>query len=526
MGGCQSRSEAPLADLLSSAWPLLLLPLALWAVCPPSPPGTRAPWSWRIDAALAIGCGALTAPLWAAWLARFYLVGGAHVASDFHDFCGATASVASGRMGDFPPARSVLAARLGAAMADQLGLIDAMSVAALLSCAGIATGLYLWGRALHGRLAGLAAAAAGGTMGPLVVLSHTLSFYPQSTAVFVLATGAGALALRFRSWPLLVLGAVGAGACGLIDTRGIFWTLPVLGLTLLGALRAPPRWWLPRIALVLGLVGFAWASPELGFVESTTSLESQIDLRKRLEDRNLAVPARLATPADSAFRWGRSSLMELPRTFLNIAVRSADLPSALTDMPETRLNRARHLEPLRGLGLWATVIVGLGLLRGPDRRWRLLGLLGTLAPFVVALRGAIAVQQAEVRFLANALPGLAVVLGIAFAELCDGPWRSAAPASGWARLRPIGAALLVLGFLVGILPSTLSPASAWRSRITSNAYQMSWMADPSKARSGADSAPCRWALAADRAKGIPPTGRLWGGLDNEGEAGRAWAKGP
>ena len=57
-------------------------------------------------------------------------------------------------------------------MSTQLGIVNGLAAAAWASTAGIDLGLYVWGRALAGRAAGIAAAAIALTMAPIVGLSR------------------------------------------------------------------------------------------------------------------------------------------------------------------------------------------------------------------------------------------------------------------------------------------------------------------------------------------------------------------
>lgn len=88
------------------------------------------------------------------------------------------------------------AVRPSALLMPHLGLIDAMTAMGMLSVGGITSGPYLWGCALHGRLARIEGALAVGMLIPMVILSRVQIFYPEMTAVFTISA---ALACARRS---------------------------------------------------------------------------------------------------------------------------------------------------------------------------------------------------------------------------------------------------------------------------------------------------------------------------------------
>lgn len=93
----------------------------------------------------------------------------------------------------------------------------------------------------------------------------------------------------------------------------------------------------------------------------------------------------------------------------------------------------------------------------------LIGLVGTVAPFAVALDGAVRILAGEPRFLANAMPFVPVLIGVGFAVIARGSLaRRATPASrkgaAWAWLG-VG---LFLAATIGLIPSWLGPTASWR----------------------------------------------------------------
>ncbi len=470
-----STPQSPVIDLLLETPSLLLLPPLLLRLIPWRREGER----WRLlPELLLMGLsGVLVVALSSGWLIGFHQVGGPLTGSDFTEYCQSTGALRDGRLHLFSPSRSKLAAWPAAYLARGLGVIDGHAVAALIFTGVVGAGIYTWGRALRGRLAGLVAAIAYGAVGPLVLLPRTLSFYPETVAAFVWSAAGAAAAMRWRSGPALLLGGVGTALALSADVRGLFWALPALGLSLLAACVPPdwrrPRAWLRlplRLALVLGPVALSYplAGARL-FRPDAPTLEAQVAGFQADRQRALGLPVD-RRPIPEGYLWGQSDPLAIPETLGELVAMRARIPDAVRRFPETVFGRYAHIEPWYGLIGGALALAALGLARRP---WRLAALAGML-PFFVVLRNA-ADFLVYLRYLQAPMAAFPVILALAavalgFAPLpgidrtrdAPGRWRWA----DWARpaLGLLAAALVVLG----VLPSALSPVASWRRPFQAN----------------------------------------------------------
>ncbi len=412
--------------------------------------------SVRFGAALlqAVGVGVAFAALAVGWFGRFHLQD-AFTAPDWFDYCSAVVSVLEDDPALWPLKRSRWAGAPAVWAAERLGVVDGLAASAVVGTGAMGGLLYLWGAALGGRGAGLAAALLGLAMGPVVLQARSLTFYPWVTAG-LLACGAGAawVVRRPGVWTGLACG-LAVGIALLLDLRALVWALPTLGVAVGAlALREGATW---RRAVALGalLLPLVW-SYDQGFdayPPATYSLEEQVDVRAlyaAMGGGDAAARAQ-AVPA-SRYVWGRTPLTDIPGT-LGFLVQQARIPrpagaAALTDPALV----AAHVRP------W----LGVGLLLGPLALWVLrkdrlvaLAFVGTALPWVLALRRMPDMVNLYPRFLAQGLPVLAVAGGgVAAAAWAGAPlgarWRGAAGAG-------------LLGALVlGVLPSPLSPSAGWR----------------------------------------------------------------
>ena len=162
--------------------------------------------------------------------------------------------------------------------------------------------------------------------------------------------------------------------------------------------------------------------------------------------------------ATSHYVWGRSSALDIPDTLLHLQRQRQYVPT---------YEAVAHLEDQAGGAVirhWLPILPFAGLLAiwGLRRRpWLVLGLLGTILPFLMALQGSILASRAVLRFLANAMLFVPLVLGIAGASLASQAPR--AGPRGW--LRGLAGAAIVGSAVLGILPTSLSPEAPWRVRL-------------------------------------------------------------
>ncbi len=512
--------DAQLASLLAAdggIWPALLLPV-VWGLLAPAAKGpTESGWSWPKDLGLAAVLGVFMAGLCGWWLARFSMVEGPFLVSDFHDYCLTPRTLAAGDMESLTRSRPLWPSWVPALLVERLGTVDSLAWGGIVGTGSIASGLYLWGRSLHGRLAGVAAALAMGFLPELLTFSRTLSFYPQITGGLTLATGMAAVALRFPGWGTLVLGGIGVGLAFNIDLRGLVWGLTCGGLVLLACFRGGLKWAPLKVALLAGLIGGAWLVAPTAYQPQMDPLEAHTSLRKRLEDNKIAVPHDFPEPT-TAYLWGTSDPRQIPETLRQLREQSAAVPAEMRNARGGQHNRVTRVAPWAPVGLGVALLCLLGTLRGRDRIVRAVLLVGLSLPWLASLQGAVEIQRSFPRFLGAAWPVLAVGIGLSLAMLASLPtiWASKAPElPGWTRhVKPVGGGLIVLLLVLGVVPTWLGPTASWKVPLTAANNQVlraeDWMSG--KRHAVGREKTCLDSLLADEAAGMPWRGSLFGGV--------------
>ncbi len=498
---------------MASLLPLLLLPLTARLLTGPVAAGGRV---W-IDALLAVTCGAAFAAISAFWVSRFHLHA-PHISPDFIDYCGALGE-AGLRVPGASSKRSQLCAELPLALwgggdGAGWGLFDAFALASLL-CAGVIGGsLYLWGRAISGRLAGLAAATAALAMGPLVMIPKMISFTPEIAAAFTATAAATAMAIRWGHPLALLTAAAGIGLSLLVDLRGLLWALsylPALALALIPPRRGlRPTAWL-RWALVLGLLLLplraSWQQGATAYASIRHDLEMQADLRPRLFDMGVRVEGGPPYDIESSYIWGRTPITDVSDTLRFLAGQATLSKHAARVFADVRERHDVRLRPWRMLVALAGGLAVLGLARRPRA---LLALLVTCVPFLAAFRGMDVRLQHNARFFTQALPAVAVLCGVGFAGL-----HGLVPSRGFGRWLPrrlgglLAAALAIGGLLaivLGAVPSAASPNAEWRrvwSGPDSSSAEVLRAIEAGGLDRQAGPPGCEAALRADAARGLP-----------------------
>ena len=462
---------------------------------------------------------ALAAAVSGAWMLAFglfdeHIVGGVYTSSDFTEYCSIVARV---RDGDWPEhsQRSLLAAWPSARLAGR-GLLDGMALSGLLFSGAFTLGLYLWGRALQGPVAGVAAVLLAGTLAPLVLLSHDLSFYPEVVAVFTLGAAATCAALRWRGWATQALLGIAIGACLLVDVKGLIWALPFTGLGLLAAVVVPRRAPVRLIALILP-IALSYPLGRVAYPVYASSLESQANISQRMDEVGLDFDAsRLRWDTD--FVWGRSNPLFIPYTLHTVWA----LGQGVHPDYGGEQGPARWAWTVKGLRLeWGAglLVLVLLLIRRRDP-WLALALLGTAVPFAAGLESAQRLHQSFPRHLSTGLPFAIVWGGVAWSALLDGLPRQdlALRVRG---LRPLLGLAVLAAMVWGFLPTSLSPTAPWRHKLSSENGDIRRMVDlrapdlkpeePARRRDRA----CFQGLDRDRREGREPRGTLYGGIGPE-----------
>jgi hypothetical protein len=249
----------------------------------------------------------------------------------------------------------------------------------------------------------------------------------------------------------------------------------------------------------------------MAYLPHSASLEGQVFLRQRLKDRGIPVPAGLEELLPTAYVWGYSNPLEIPQTLLNLRRHSAIATPLLRDSPETLSNINIFIAPWTAVMPVAGLIALWGLLRAPNRLWRMLVLAATCAPFALSLQGAINIQQAFLRFVATAEPWLAVLLGLAFATLVEGAARPGRR-DAWGHGRVLVAALVWLLLVVGAIPSYVSPVASWRARQNRADQEVIQLIQGAEQNNQQRAPVCVQQLIREIQGGEDPSGSLFGGI--------------
>lgn len=512
---------------MSALWTLLLPPTIGRLARQRSTGRTAADGLTGLDALLAAGLGLGVALVCTVWLAPFTVPGTRALGSpDFGEYCWHVGLYLTDALHEWGQNRSRLAGLPAGLFAQQLGIIDGLLASAVTSLAVLVGGVYLWCRALHGRAAGVVGALLVGAVGPLAVLGRTLTFYPTVTAGLTLACAGAACALRWRTAGTIALAGLGAGLALLIDARGLLWALPAVGIGALAVVVGPPGRWrgLPirAVALVLPLV----VSYQLGswaYSPQARTLEGHVAIYDELAERGVPLPPR--TPprnADRQYVWGHSDLRHVPDTLAYLAEQGAYVPEWYAQLPEVRAGWQRSgapwVPPLAG----ALVVIAWGLRRRP---LLLFAVVGTTLPFLVSMQGAVVMKTSNLRFVGSAMVFVPVLLGVAAGVVADGSLARRRRRDAPGRRLPLfvlGA--LTLAAVLGVPPTWLSPAAAWR---------VPWpMAEAAfgealQVRDGVTTTNhnglrmCTWVLTRH-----PGDGRLTGSLPGGGSTVRPWGQPP
>ncbi len=546
---------------------LVLLAFALLALrfAPGKPESST--WHPVYDPLLLLVCAVGSAAL-IQWAVPFHMPSGSITASDFPEYCDCILALADGHTEIWSGNRSTFPTWLPAFFYKKFGVIDGFLAAAITSSAITGLAVALWARALHSRLAAILASVCMAAFSPLVISSRMINLYPEIGAILALGAGGVALAMRYPSAFTILLASTAASITLLGELRGIIWAIPLLGTLGLCALRGSPKTISVRLTCILVPLVLAHQWGSRAYPEGTSPLEHQVNLQFRFAEMGLT-DARYQPPwdvADSHYVWGRSSLLEIPKTLSYLRNQRQYVPE---------YEDVEHLEDKGGGTVtrhWLNVLPFAALLAIASLRmrpWMLFTLFATTLPFLVSLQGTVLASRSVIRFLANSMIFAPVLLGIAGAYLThghlkpkkggDAVWAGLRTAfHGWATKfalswgaargilrgngmdpktvetlqaaplvdkagpehsrsglliswKAIPAAALVLAFVVGVLPSSVAPNADWRVRIErpDGILDLQWYMANARGEPVREpgpkalSEPCAAALKADAEEGRP-----------------------
>lgn len=432
--------------------------------------GLGAAWSRRkpgapagpgLDVLLAVGSGGLFTALTFTSLWRFHLVGSNLSSSDFIEYCETLGRMRTGSPEVWSASRPWPSYALPGSLARSIGVIDALIAGALVSAVVFGAGLYLWGLAAHSRAAGIASVAIAATLGPLVLLARTPSFYPEVTAWFVLTSALVMLVFRKRGLIPYTLAVAAVGVALLMDLRGLAWGVSCGVALLIAALREGGTAGGVRfIVLLLGLT-LSYRAGGAAYGPPSISLEDRGDVHRLLiESGRAPQEAPRPPPVDRGYQWGRTPLSQVPATLQTLAENAAAAPSGgFVSLRFLAMQRYLLLTLVIWLSIGGGTFAVFGMRRSP---WLVIGALLTLAPFAACAFAAFRMVTWHPRFLLLGLPGVALVMGAGLGTLLHGRADKLAPRGRWGYAHVALSALVAWAVPLGWLDSPLSIASPWQ----------------------------------------------------------------
>jgi hypothetical protein len=355
--------------------------------------------------------------------------------------------------------RSRLTGLIATALAEHQGIMGGLRGSSVVATTLIGGGLYLWGRVASGRTAGIVAVAAALALSPLVLLPRILTFYPMVSAFLVLGAVGVTAGIVHKAPRALGLAGAGIGLALLADARGLVWAVPWAAGALVAVWHCADRkramLWL-MAPLLLSFLAARWSYPE-----GAVSFEKQLDVRPLYLIYGSEDPAHQPPHGTGGdFVWGRSAPWRLPQTGWFI-LQQLQLDPPDNFPPDVSAFLADdHLSPL--VPVW----IGAGLLAlgiSVRRPRHLLAVAAGTVPFAIAFYGQQGMAEIRVRFLCQALPGLALLVGVAVGGLVD---RLPGPLSGKpGQSHPVRAIIgggLLLAVTMGEIPTAASPWARWR----------------------------------------------------------------
>ena len=145
--------------------------------------------------------------------------------ADLSDYCNAILHLNGEPDVPWSIKRSKITGWLAAPLAESAGIMTALRTSSIVAAVLVGAGLYAWGRAAAGRTAGLLAALAGLALGPVVLLSRILTFYPMVAAFLVVGAALCTMGIVSKNPKHLALTGAGMGLALLADVRELVWAV-------------------------------------------------------------------------------------------------------------------------------------------------------------------------------------------------------------------------------------------------------------------------------------------------------------
>ncbi len=224
-----------------------------------------------------------------------------------------------------------------------------------------AGGLYLWGRAVGGRNAGLAAAILVGAFPDLVLMSRTVTAYPEMVALWTLGAATCAGAVRFPNPITFLAAGLGTAAVFASDARGLVPGLVLLACAFLAALTS--RGWRRKVghlALFAAPVAASWIAYHHLPIQ-VRSLEEMVEASIEVSYTRMGRRPPPRVFVEGGYRWGHAGPADIVRSLRAlIAARSRLNPDIARDPRQVQLVERRVFPYLLSVALLALAGLLLG----------------------------------------------------------------------------------------------------------------------------------------------------------------------
>lgn len=383
------------------------------------------------------------------WLYAFWLDGSV-IHADFLEYCSGTASPFLLTTG-ISSKRSMLPMILPRFFYETWGVFDALAIASCISLALTAWMIGLWARVIGGVTAGYTAIATTICLGPLCLMGHIISSYPEMSLCFVFGGMTTSLAITNPSKKNIGLATAGIGITLLGDPRGLLWGLSYSGLLLFRILFHRSRFIF--LAIFSAVLYASWCLGSDVYVPEAIGFEEQVDFRPMIH-RIMGGNSPYSPPFqyDSRWVWGLVPIQEAWKTLLFLYEQSQLVIPEVSVSNEIQIARTLSKEYLY-LSIGTLFLSLLSLYNKP---WNIVAL-GTTIPFLVGLFGSQTMLEHHARFYLNTLPALAMLLAVVWSGI--GFQRGK-------RKALICVLLLWILVAVGIIQTPLSPTAGWQHRFS------------------------------------------------------------
>ncbi len=478
-----------------------LLLFALLSFCIGLPSIYKKIRRWWAEFLLALFLGIVFAVLGSYWLSLFHLDGD-FIQSDFLEYCTGVASPHHQSTG-VSSKRSTLPLFIPRYFYQYFEIFDALAVGAIFSMACIGSLFYYWGRLLGNRIwSGICVVFAACTLGPLTLIGHHLTSYPEMTLCFVLCAVTTTQAICKPALWTHMIGGIGIGIALLADARGVFWAFPMFDGIMVHCVFIMWRENFKKGLLLIVSCGFpiiySWFLGNYFFVPQAIGFEEQVDIRPMLyRFLGSASGYEPAYSYESRWVWGLESPLTIFDTVSFLLEQGTiDVPDQLSNRSEVEVGRKLARTYLE-ISLLSLVCSCFYLYTKDGKRcW---ALLCSCMPFVVALYGNQSLLENHSRFYFQTLPATAVCMGLCWSII--GQYIE--------RRNPlwyIPQLTLVVCIVLGIQKTPLSPQASWQIRWTnSDASMNQWIQAYQDGEMNKDSnlRHCRRALQMVELDGLP-----------------------